>query len=120
MAKAQRREFGRRLRKTRIDRGFSMKQLAGRVGISLSALGRYELGRRFPGLDSAVSLAEALDVPVDYLATGKGPEHRISPFTARVEEALEAIESLPRELREALAALFLPAAKSYVRSGERE
>ncbi len=108
MTTVQVQEFGERLREIREERSLSMKQLAGRSGVSLSALGRYERGKRFPGLDSAVLLAEALDVPVDYLATGRGPKHSLPPATARIEEALAAIESMPSTVRKTLAALFLP------------
>src|SRR5262249_15601650 len=95
MMKGLGREFGRRLREIRIERDLSLKQLAGRSGVSLSSLGRYERGRSFPSLDGAVSLAEALEVTVDYLATGAGPKRRASPIALRVERALEAIDSLP-------------------------
>jgi transcriptional regulator with XRE-family HTH domain len=107
MTKADRREFGRRLREIRLDRPLSLKQLAGRAGVSLSALGRYERGRTVPGLDAAVALAEALDVSIDYLATGKGPGRLNSSSSSLLERIIQAIESLPRELRECLAALFL-------------
>lgn len=118
MTKADRREFGGRLRDIRIERDLSMKQLAGRLGLSLTALGRYERGLMYPGLDVAVALSAALDVSVDYLATGRGSRAHGSPLLPRIERALQAIESLPQGLREALAALFLPDAKRCVPSGE--
>ena len=116
MIKADRREFGERLREIRIERDLSMKQLAGRTGISLTALGRYERGRMYPGLDVAIILSSALDVSVDYLATGRGPRSRSSQ-SPRIERALQAIETLPSDLREALAALFLPERREHAFQG---
>jgi transcriptional regulator with XRE-family HTH domain len=107
MTRAERKEFGERLREVRIDRSLSMKQLAARSGVSLTALGRYERGRSVPGLDVALALSKVLDVLVDYLATGEGPQRRSTSQSPRIERIIEAIESLPGEVRESLAALFL-------------
>jgi len=119
MTKADRREFGERLREIRLDCSLSLKQLAGRAGVSLSALGRYERGRTVPGLDVAAALAEALDVSIDYLATGKGPRRRSFLSSSLLERIIQAVESLPRELRESLAALFLGEPGSHGNGGAR-
>jgi transcriptional regulator with XRE-family HTH domain len=106
MTRVERRKFGERLRGIRTDRKLSMKQLAGKVGMSVTALGRHERGRAVPGLDVAAALAKALDVSIDYLAIGEDPR-RSSPASSLLERILQAIDGLPRELRESLAALFL-------------
>ena len=114
MASANRREFGGRLREVRADRSLSMKQLAGRVGVSLTVLGRYERGRVAPGMEVLVALGEALDVSIDYLATGVGPRRRTpsSPRADAIERIIEAINLLPRSLREALSSIFLEEGES--------
>lgn len=48
----------------------SQAQLASQIGLSPSALGMYEQGRREPTLDVLVAMAQIFDVSLDYLITG--------------------------------------------------
>jgi transcriptional regulator with XRE-family HTH domain len=107
MTRAERKEFGKRLRDVRLDRSLSMKQLAARSDVSLTSLGRYERGNIVPGLDVALALSKALDISIDYLATGEGSRRQSASQSPRVLRIIEAIECLPAEIRESLAALFL-------------
>lgn len=63
--------LGVRIASMRKRAGFSQAELAKRLGISASAMGMYEQGRREPPLDIVVSLSELLEVSTDYLLTGK-------------------------------------------------
>lgn len=51
--------------------GLTQTQLAKRLNITPSALGNYEQGRRLPGVETLVEMAEIFDVSLDYLVTGK-------------------------------------------------
>jgi transcriptional regulator with XRE-family HTH domain len=64
--------LGLRIAILRVDKGWSQAELAKRIGVSASAVGMYEQGRREPSLALVVCLAQALDVTTDYLLTGKG------------------------------------------------
>ena len=55
------------LRKTRMARSFTQQRLADAVGLALRSYQCYEQGTREPSLDMLVSLADALQVPTDYL-----------------------------------------------------
>jgi transcriptional regulator with XRE-family HTH domain len=59
--------FAARLRELREKAGLTQAQLAQRAGLHLSAVTRFEHGRREPSLASAAKLAAALGVTVDEL-----------------------------------------------------
>ena len=63
--------LGRRIGALRRERGLSQAELAARLGISPSAMGMYEQGRREPSADTLVALARELQVSTDFLLTGK-------------------------------------------------
>lgn len=59
--------FNTNLRATREKIGMTRQELADSIGISVSALGQYEQGRREPDLQKLVAIAAALHVSVDDL-----------------------------------------------------
>jgi len=63
--------LGARIAALRRAAGWNQAELARRLGISPSAVGMYEQGRREPSADMLVRLARALEVSVDYLLTGQ-------------------------------------------------
>ena len=63
--------IGPRIAALRRERGMSQAELAASIGLSPSALGMYEQGRREPSADTMVALARALGVTTDFLLTGK-------------------------------------------------
>ncbi len=63
--------LGHRISALRRERGLSQAELAHRLGISASAMGMYEQGRREPSADTLVALARELQVTTDFLLTGK-------------------------------------------------
>lgn len=56
-----------RLRKIRRSRKLTMKQLGEMVGVTESAIGLYETGKRKPSYEMLLRLGEALDCSVDDL-----------------------------------------------------
>lgn len=59
--------LGMRIALLRISKGWSQAELARRIGVSASAVGMYEQGRREPSLGLLVRLAQELGVTTDYL-----------------------------------------------------
>lgn len=55
-------EFGKNLREIRQRKGLSQRDLAKMTGISASAIGMYEQGRREPNTETTEALARALCV----------------------------------------------------------
>ena len=65
--------LGIRIAILRISKGWSQAELARRIGVSTSAVGMYEQGRREPSLGLLVRLAQELGATTDYLLMGEAP-----------------------------------------------
>jgi transcriptional regulator with XRE-family HTH domain len=91
---------GQRLRRLRLERGMSQRDLAG-PGVTFAYVSRIENGTRKPSLDVLRLLARKLRVPLEYLETG-----------AKVPEAAE------RELRLSDAELELRLGRDLDRAAE--
>ena len=63
--------LGQRIASIRRHYGMSQAELAKKLGVSPSAVGMYEQGRREPSLEGMVSLSSIFGVTADYLLTGK-------------------------------------------------
>lgn len=62
--------LGARIAALRRQAGISQLTLARRLNVSPSTVGMYEQGRRTPGGDGLVTLAEIFGVSTDFLLTG--------------------------------------------------
>ena len=60
-------EIGDAIRKLRMWREMTQKELAQRIGVRANALCAIELNRSFPGKDTIVKVCRELGVPVGYL-----------------------------------------------------
>ena len=63
--------LGPRIAALRREAGLSQAELAARLGVSPSAMGMYEQGRREPSAQLLVALARELGVTTDFLLTGE-------------------------------------------------
>ena len=63
--------LGPRIAALRRHLGMSQAELAKKMGVSPSAVGMYEQGRREPSLDGVVTLCGIFGVTSDYLLTGR-------------------------------------------------
>jgi transcriptional regulator with XRE-family HTH domain len=59
--------MGERLRTARAAKGLSLRDLAGRVGVSASLISQIETGRANPSVSTLYAIASALDVSLDEL-----------------------------------------------------
>jgi len=59
--------FNKRLRSIRMEHHYTQQYMADALGISLNAYQKYEQAERSPSLECLVSIAEILDVSLDYL-----------------------------------------------------
>ena len=59
--------FGERLRECRIEKEFTQNQLAEKLLITQSTLGKYERGELQPNIETIKALCKILDVSSDYL-----------------------------------------------------
>jgi transcriptional regulator with XRE-family HTH domain len=68
--------FGERLAAARRQTGLTQRELAGRAGVTLNSIWRYETGRRPDDYDVLARLAEAVAVTVEFLLRGGGTAAR--------------------------------------------
>ena len=81
--------LGERIGAVRRSRGLSQAELARRLGISASAMGMYEQGRREPPAQTLVALSRELEVSTDFLLTGQAPRGREDPLPALLAYCVE-------------------------------
>ena len=73
--------LGLKVKTLRHGKGFSLKQVSGRSGLSVSYLSEIEKGKKYPGPEKLIDLARALDVPFDTLVSLQVNES-LSPLKA--------------------------------------
>ena len=105
--------LGQRIALLRRQAGMSQAELASRMGVSASAVGMYEQGRREPSVEGLIALSDILQVSTDYLLTGKiTDEGQLRTLSALLEDKVLdtelRLESRGRKpfTRQELAALF--------------
>ena len=68
--------YAERIRRLRKGRGLSQEELAARLGVSRSAVGMYETGKREPDFATWETIADLFDVDMDYLMGRSKVERR--------------------------------------------
>ena len=86
--------IGQRIKVSRCARGISLRGLSAKIGnrVSAQSISKYERGESVPGSGVLIALADALDVPVDYLVSDsdirlEAVDFRRKRITSRREEA---------------------------------
>ena len=59
--------FGEKVKLLRKERGLTQKQLAGMIGVAVSAISAYEAGYRYPTYNGLINIARIFHVSTDYL-----------------------------------------------------
>lgn len=88
-------DFGKQIIQLRKDKGISQTDLANQLGIHKNVLGRYERGEAKPSIEVARSIADILNVSLDFL-TGKIDQH----IDKSIVDKVLTIQKLPQEERE--------------------
>lgn len=108
--------LGQRISLLRRQAGMSQAALAAHLGISPSAVGMYEQGRREPSVELLIRLSELFGVTADYLLTGRVTDSRDlqmleNLLQQRLDEAQRRLESRSAGAltRQELTALFAAA-----------
>ena len=84
--------LGERIGAVRRSRGLSQAELARRLGISPSAMGMYEQGRREPSAQTLVALSRELQVSTDFLLTGKTAAPEEDPLPQLLQQCVDAAD----------------------------
>lgn len=98
-------EIGRRLKKMRIERGLTQKDLASSIsgGIDYTYIGKIERGEQLPSLKVLLKISEALSVPPVLFFQDEAAVVAADPFVQRLlkrgkgRELLAALQTLPEE-----------------------
>lgn len=59
--------MGDKMKTLRVERNFTQKQVADRVGVAVSAISSYESGMRYPSYEVLIRYARMFHVSSDYL-----------------------------------------------------
>lgn len=88
-------EFGEWLRDKLEERGWSYSDLADRCGFSRQFVSQMVNGQRGPGTDSVAEIAQALDLPLEYVMR-KAVQLPNNNETVRTEAQVEMVELFQR------------------------
>ena len=91
---ALRAAVGSRIKDLRKARGWTMKELAVRLGVGPTHLNKYESGLHAPPLEKLTQLADLFGVTVDYLVTGRQPDQQ-PLHNLHLLERFRALEAAP-------------------------
>ncbi|MCL2062694.1 MAG: helix-turn-helix domain-containing protein [Firmicutes bacterium] len=61
-------EFAARLKELRNEKGLTLKEVAQKTGLSITAISQWENENRIPNLNAVIMLANFFEVSIDYLA----------------------------------------------------
>lgn len=84
--------LGERIGAIRRSRGLSQAELAQRLGISPSAMGMYEQGRREPSVQTLIALSRELNVTTDFLLTGRTAVPEEDLMLQLIEQCVDAAD----------------------------
>ena len=88
--------FRERLKKARLNKGYSKSDLAKEIGVHYSQIGRYEDKGAQPSADVLSKLANALEVSSDYLMNGSSDDLASNTLTDKeLLNQFKIIEKLP-------------------------
>ncbi len=89
--------IGKKLRKSRNDKGMSLRELATKVELSASFLSQIEQGKASPSIENLKKIAHTLDVRVAYLIEDE--EDDIRNIEHIKKENIRYIESLDSNIK---------------------
>lgn len=93
--------IGERIRKIRIEKGMTQKEIAEKCGINDANIRKYESGRQNPKIDTIEKIAKALDVEVSELLFEKSEiiEQLKNVLNTNAIEAIKTTHQLDEDTR---------------------
>lgn len=89
--------YAARIKQLRMERGLSQDQLAALLGISRSAVGMYETGKREPDLETCEAIADIFNIDMDYL-TGRSDTEKTHLTITDTDPRLDELTRNARQL----------------------
>jgi len=87
-------EFSSRLKKARLEKNLSKSDLADKIGVHYSQIGRYEEKGALPSADVMAKLANVLEVSSDFLMNGTSDDLACNTLTDK--ELLNQFKSIEK------------------------
>lgn len=89
---AKKTQFGKKLKKARLNAGFTQQQLAEKVGVLYQHIGRWERGEVDPTAEKIMLLANALEIKAnDLFDIGSSSPNRYLVSEQELEEKIKLI-----------------------------
>ena len=89
--------MGEKLRSLRTEKKLTQKQVADRIGLTISAVSSYESGSRYPSYEALIKLAHIFHVSTDYLLGMT--DRRNVDVTGLGDDEIELVSQLVEMLR---------------------
>ena len=89
--------IGEVIKKTRVQKRMSQKELAAAIGIDPTQYNRIELCKSIPGIKTLAKLAKALDVTIDALISGEQGFQEVEIKDKSLFEKVRMIDNLPED-----------------------
>ena len=87
--------YAERIKSLRKERGLSQDQLAAMLGVSRSAVGMYETGKREPDFEICEAIADIFNVDMDYLI-GRSSIERKTSFSCGIPSGFEPVPQMQK------------------------
>ena len=87
-------EFGRRLKEIRRDKGITQEKLAQEMNVSWNHISKLERGTRSCSLDLLIAISKYFGVSTDYLLTGKEMSIERNRILSVIRDLTEIAQSL--------------------------
>lgn len=85
--------IGERIKKSRNDRGLSLRELAAKVDLSASFLSQIEQGKASPSIENLKKIATSLDVKVSYLIEDEEEKNNTELVRTSERKYIESLDS---------------------------
>ena len=89
-------ESGKRVQYLRKNKGLTQEQLAEKLNIALSTLGKIETGQKGGSIDLAIEIALFFDVSLDYILLGR--ELQTDKLKQQIREMLNQLMEIEQKL----------------------
>jgi len=92
--------LGQRLKRVRVDKGFSQTDVADFLNISRQSISRWETDKSYPDIDNLVELSKYYEISIDELLTEtKVLQQEINQKTEQMNKNIEEIETKQKKLK---------------------
>ena len=108
------------MKKLRIERGYSQKELGDLLGVSKQAISMYERGERKPDIDMLYRLSQIFSCDMYALCGYDSPHKKSSPDEPKLSEGEKMLVDMFRAIPEEQQKVFLEMGRVYANSLKKD